>query len=278
MEKTFLPQKNLQGTWKFVNGYEPAYFGVRISDSWRFEYNINPSDPVEGKVEMFTADGSLYNSGIFYQYEFQNPGPYDYDISIHLKDGTAASYKILIISESLLSLQSVAPYRYPGNFVLQAQIEFVGNARYGRLTNFLYDKTIQNTVYSTTLVDGHIMVSHDNGINWSILFVIPYPATINDMRLTNNGKALSFMAADKIMILDLQSLTIVKEFNIPAIEPITWLEKYTVYDNGLTNTAVIITGNKKGPLDIPYNQAFYTIDDGNTWNKIYDSLDNEKFN
>jgi hypothetical protein len=115
MGKTVLPQKNIEGIWEFFNGYEPAFFNVQIGDRWHFKYNINPSDPVEGTIEMFRADGSLYNSGIFYQYEFQNPGPLDYDLRIQVESG-AGSYKILNISDSALSLQSPSPYRYPGNF------------------------------------------------------------------------------------------------------------------------------------------------------------------
>ena len=115
MKKTVLPQKNIEGIWEFTSGYESAYFGVQIGDKWHFQYNINPSDPVEGKVEMFRSDGTLYNSGIFYQFEFQNPGPTDYDLEMRM-ESTAFSYKIQNVPESSLSLQSPSPYRYPGNF------------------------------------------------------------------------------------------------------------------------------------------------------------------
>lgn len=115
MEKTSLPQKNLQGIWEFTTGYEPAFFNVQIGDRWHFQYNINPSDPAEGKVIMFRADGSLYKSATFQQYESNPPGGYDLGIIID-EEGIGASYKIQSITESTLFLQSVAPYRYPGNF------------------------------------------------------------------------------------------------------------------------------------------------------------------
>ncbi|SEW11001.1 hypothetical protein SAMN05421841_1080 [Chryseobacterium wanjuense] len=115
MEKIILPQKNLQGIWEFVTGYEPAYFNVQVGDTWHFQYNINPSFPAEGKLEMFRADGALYNSGVFKQYEIQNPGPSGYELEIYMEN-LGASYTIQNISESSLFLQSVSPYRYPGNF------------------------------------------------------------------------------------------------------------------------------------------------------------------
>ena len=115
MSETVLPQKNLQGVWEFTTGYEPAFFDVQIGDRWHFEYeSINPLDPIEGKLEMF-RDGTLHKSGRFIQREFENPGPYDYDLVINM-EGLGASYKIQSISETSLFLQSPSPYRYPGNF------------------------------------------------------------------------------------------------------------------------------------------------------------------
>jgi hypothetical protein len=88
---------------------------VQVGDRWHFQYNINPSDPAEGKVEMFRADGTLYNDGIFYQYEFENPGPYDYELELRM-ESTGFSYRIVSVNDSSLSLQSPRPYGYPGNF------------------------------------------------------------------------------------------------------------------------------------------------------------------
>lgn len=114
MEKTVLPQKNLQGIWEFITGYEPAFFDVQIGDRWHFQYNVNPSNPAVGKVDMFRA-GTLYKSGSFIQREFQDPGPHDYDLEINL-EGIFRSYKITTLSETRLTLQSPAPYRYPATF------------------------------------------------------------------------------------------------------------------------------------------------------------------
>lgn len=162
-----------------------------------------------------------------------------------------------------------------------AQVSFVGNPEYGRLKNFVYDKNIQNRIYATTYVDKHILVSNDNGVNWSVLYTIPYPAhtpNIQEMRLTNNGTALSFIehfgtgsSLNKIVIVDLETLGVIKEFNFPAGESIRGITDYAIYDNGSMSTAIILTNIDQGTFG--QDRVFYTTNGGGIWSKIYDSED-----
>ena len=50
-----------------------------------------------------------------------------------------------------------------------AQVTYAGNNEYGRLKNFVYDTSIPNRIYATTLTK-HIMVSNDNGISWNLFY------------------------------------------------------------------------------------------------------------
>ncbi|KPH10940.1 T9SS type A sorting domain-containing protein [Chryseobacterium sp. ERMR1:04] len=159
-----------------------------------------------------------------------------------------------------------------------AQVSFAGNPEYGQLRNFVYDKTVSNKIYATTYIDKHIMVSNDNGTTWNVLYTLPYPAyapSISQMKLTNNGTALSFIiyfgpgsSLNEIIVLDLQSLSILKEYNIPSNEAIEKISNYSILDNGNMNTATLFS---KGSSD----KFFKTTNGGNTWTKVYDGANYE---
>ncbi|PKF76119.1 T9SS type A sorting domain-containing protein [Chryseobacterium sp. PMSZPI] len=176
--------------------------------------------------------------------------------------------KVLLILMCILGLQ-----------LSFAQVNFVGNPIYGRMQNFVYDDTIANKIYATTNVDKHILVSNDNGITWNVLYTLPYPTqapNIRQMQLTNNGTALSFIedfgatGLSKVSVLSLNSLNIIKQFNLPPGE-INAIGGYSIYDDGTMNTAILIVkDSSSGP--IAYNRKlFYTINGGTTWSNVYDS-------
>ena len=155
-----------------------------------------------------------------------------------------------------------------------AQVSFAGNPEYGQLRNFVYDKTIQNKIYATTYIGKHIMASSDNGVSWNVFYTLPYPeydANILEMRLTNNGTALSFIQyfglgspLNRLVVLDLQSLNIIKQFNFPPNESIEKIANYALFDDGTMTKAIMLTGGN-------YDKLFYTSDGGTAWTKIYDS-------
>lgn len=159
-----------------------------------------------------------------------------------------------------------------------AQVSFAGNPEYGQLRNFVYDKTVPNKIYATTYIDKHIMVSTNNGTSWNVLYTLPYPAyspNIYQMKLTNNGTALSFIqyfglgsSFNKVIVLDLQSLNIVKEYNMPPNEAVESISNYSILDNGNMNTATMFTNGTN-------NKFFKTTNGGTTWTKVYDGGDHE---
>lgn len=161
---------------------------------------------------------------------------------------------------------------------LSAQVSFSGNPVYGRLTNFVYDATTQNKLYATSL-DKHIMVSTDNGTTWNILHTISdYPflaPVIKQMKLTNNKTALSFVeyygngsSLNKITILDLETLTVLKQYSMPEVQLGQNFGSYTIHDDGTFNIAYILAN---GTTD----KTYYTTDGGENWEKVFDAVDYE---
>jgi len=164
-----------------------------------------------------------------------------------------------------------------------AQVSFTGNPQYGRMQNFVYDKTIDNRIYATTNVDKHILVSADNGSTWNVLYTLPYPTeapNIKEMRLINNGTALSFIedfgpsGNSKVTVLSLGNLQIIKQFNLPPGETDA-IGNYSIYDDGNMNTALMIVMQSVGS-PVPQNRKLYrTTDGGANWINVYDSGDLE---
>lgn len=159
-----------------------------------------------------------------------------------------------------------------------SQVSFVGNQDYGRMRNFAYDKTTPNKIYATTYIGSHIVVSNDNGATWNVLFTLPDPEwapAIQEMRLTNNGTALSFIefygggsTMNKVAVFDLQSKSIIKEIFIPANESIFSIKNYSIYDDGsMTKVSLFTDGDE--------NKFFTTTNGGTSWNKVYDATDHE---
>ncbi|KFC23850.1 hypothetical protein [Epilithonimonas lactis] len=101
-----------------------------------------------------------------------------------------------------------------------SQVGFAGNQDYGMMRNFAYDKITPNKIYATSYIGSHILTSTDNGLTWNVLYTLPDPEwapAIQEMRLTNNGTALSFIefygggsTMNKVAVFDLQSKSIIK--------------------------------------------------------------------
>lgn len=159
-----------------------------------------------------------------------------------------------------------------------AQVSFAGNPEYGQLRNFVYDKTVPNKIYATTYIDKHIMVSNNNGTSWNVLYTLPYPEyapSISQMRLTNNGTALSFIqyfglgsSLNRVIVLNLSTLSILKEYNMPPNEAVESISNYSILDNGNMNTATMFA---KGDND----KFFKTTNGGTTWTKVFDAANYE---
>ena len=159
-----------------------------------------------------------------------------------------------------------------------SQMSFSGNPDYGMLRNFAYDKTTPNKIYASSFIGSHILVSTDNGLTWNVLFTLPNPEwapAIQEMRLTNNGTALSFIEffgggspMNKIAVYDLQTKSIIKEIFVPENEEVFAIKNYSLIDNGTMTSASIITSGTQ-------DKVFTTNDGGSNWNKVYDATDHE---
>jgi xyloglucan-specific exo-beta-1,4-glucanase len=159
---------------------------------------------------------------------------------------------------------------------LNAQVSFAGTNAYGRLKNFVYDAALPNTVYATSL-DKHIMKSTDNGVTWEIMYTASqyafFAPVIQKMKLAKNNTALSFIeyygnasSLNKITVLDLQTLTIVKQYDMPEQELFQNFGSYTL-SNDLDTVFLLANADS--------DKAYYTTNGGETWTKVFDAANFE---
>lgn len=158
-----------------------------------------------------------------------------------------------------------------------AQLEFSGSPQYGRLTNFVYDAVIKNKLYASTL-SKHIMVSTDNGVNWSVLYtpaLINYDPIVRDMKLAKNGTALSFVeyygpgsSLNKIKVVDLATAAVIKEYSMPEINVGRNFNKYVIFNDDTLNTVMILASGND-------DKVFYTTNGGTNWTTVYDNANDE---
>lgn len=160
-------------------------------------------------------------------------------------------------------------------FQMEAQTTFDGSQAYGRMTNFVYDATVQNRIYASTL-GKHIMVSEDNGLNWTVFYTLPYfnyDGEIKNLRLTKNNTALSFAefyapgsSLNRITVIDLQTKQTIRQYNMPSIA-VTSFNDYSLIDNEALDTLVYLS---KGDGE---DKVVYTHDGGTNWSIVFDATD-----
>jgi photosystem II stability/assembly factor-like uncharacterized protein len=152
-----------------------------------------------------------------------------------------------------------------------AQLEAVGSSDYGRIFNITYDPSVENKLYATSLYN-HILVSNDNGQNWEVLFSMSVQdvTTFKDLKLARNNSALSFIkynqgsANNTIIILDLNSNTVIDEIEIPYSSGDKYIESYSLYDAD-PNVILMNTKIDFGTLE----NTYYTTDGGQNWDLVY---------
>jgi xyloglucan-specific exo-beta-1,4-glucanase len=157
-----------------------------------------------------------------------------------------------------------------------AQLTLEGSTDYGKLQDVTYDAFIQNKMYAATQ-GNHIVVSLDNGQNWSILFSYPNSNVfIEDLKLLPGNNALSFSTRGTICILDLTTNLITATFPVPqsgvAGAGPSGSSSYWIHDSGAT-TMLIDTIFSIGFSN--FGKTFYTEDSGATWTEIYYTLNND---
>ncbi|MDG5491293.1 T9SS type A sorting domain-containing protein [Psychroserpens sp. SPM9] len=159
-----------------------------------------------------------------------------------------------------------------------AQLESIGSSDYGRIFNITYDPNIQDKLYATSLFN-HILVSHNNGVDWEVLFSMSVHdvTTFKDLKMTNNNTALSFIKFKQsspdntIIIFDLATNSVIDEIEIPYSSPDRFIKSYSIYSG---NSDVILMNTK-----LDYSTAehtYYTQDGGENWNLVYSKSDNDE--
>ncbi|KAA3620620.1 MAG: T9SS C-terminal target domain-containing protein [Flavobacterium sp.] len=159
-----------------------------------------------------------------------------------------------------------------------SQAVAVGSSDYGRIFDITYDATVENKLYATSLYN-HILVSHDNGENWEVL----YSMSVHDvtkfmeLRLANNNTALSFIKYNQgsgdntLMILDLNTNTIINEIEIPFASSDKYIQSYSISPQD-SNVILMSTRIDFGTI----HNTYYTTDGGQNWDLVYTKSANDE--
>lgn len=161
---------------------------------------------------------------------------------------------------------------------LFAQMEVVGSSEYGRIFDITYDPVTENKLYAVTL-GNHILQSTDNGVTWDILYSLPEQvAIIKSLRMLPKNRVsfyTNYGITDKVYILDLGSLEIIKEYTLPI--PMgsegEWISAYSLWQNN-PDTALVQQGFKIGLAN--FAKVYYTTNGGKTWDEVYYNVDNNE--
>ena len=156
-----------------------------------------------------------------------------------------------------------------------AQTSFEASPNFGKLMDVTYDANIQNKLYAATQ-GNHLVVSTDNGLNWSLLYSFPGSTFLNDLRLVPGNAALSFSTKSNIYIFSLLTNSITATFPVPqsGVEGAgpSYVSTYSLFD--ATGTIMVVdTGIPVGFST--QGKTFFTKDGGTTWTEIYYTVDND---
>lgn len=152
------------------------------------------------------------------------------------------------------------------------QIEPVGSSDYGRIFDIVYDPLEEDKLYSLSLYN-HILVSEDNGENWEVLFSLSTRevTSFRQLKLTHGNTALSFVKYNEssnnntLMILDLNTLEVLDEIEIPYSSTDRYIADYDIFQAD-TNIMIMHTRMDFGDTQ----HTYYTTDGGQNWNLVYD--------
>jgi len=157
---------------------------------------------------------------------------------------------------------------------MNAQVSFEGVSDYGRLQNMTYHPTIQNRIYAATQ-GNHLIISNDNGTNWSLLYSFPNSQT----RITNlkfiGGDFLSFTivgdpAVEGIYTFNTTTNSIASFFASPYTIGGAQITSYDLYDSQGSGIIANVSYNENLA---PKSKVFHSSDGGTNWELIYYSDD-----
>ncbi|MEW5677113.1 T9SS type A sorting domain-containing protein [Flavobacterium enshiense] len=160
-------------------------------------------------------------------------------------------------------------------FFSEAQVSFEASKDYAKLQNITYDPVTQNKLYASTL-GNHIVVSHDNGLSWNLLYTYPGNTFITGLKLLPGNNALSFGTQEAIYIFNLTTNTLSQSVLIPQSgvdgAGLSDLKTYSIHD-AAANIMIVDTGFFVG---LSYQgKTFYTVNGGNTWSEVYYTVSND---
>lgn len=163
---------------------------------------------------------------------------------------------------------------------LNAQMQFEASEDYGQVFDVTFDPNHENVIYART-VTNHIVKSTNKGADWEVIYSHPQEnsyVTIKDMRIINEGTALSFICTsqgtslNKIVIFDLESESVSKEFSSPiGNEPDNLIQSYSIFKDN--DDTVLMHTTKIFDFGLQ-TEIYYTTDGGNNWDLVYTSLEN----
>lgn len=157
----------------------------------------------------------------------------------------------------------------------QAQIQFESSIDYGQIFDVAFDPNQQNVIYART-VTNHIVKSTNHGEDWEVIYSRPQEnwfITIKDMKIINNGEALSFICSaegttfNKVVIFDLETETVTKEFSSPiGTEGGNLIQSYSIFPG---NDDIMLMHTTKMVEFSLTTEVFYTNDGGESWESVY---------
>lgn len=163
---------------------------------------------------------------------------------------------------------------------LNAQMQFEASEDYGQVFDVTFDPNHQNVIYART-VTNHIVKSSNKGADWEVIYSHPQEnlyITIKDMRIINDGTALSFICTaegtplNKVVIFDLETETVTKEFPTPiGNQGGNLIQSYSLYEEN--NDVLLIHTTKMIDFGLQ-TEIYYTTDGGTNWEMVYTSLEN----
>lgn len=161
-----------------------------------------------------------------------------------------------------------------------AQMQFEASEDYGQVFDVTFDPNHQNVIYART-VTNHIVKSTNKGADWEVIYSHPQEnwfITIKDMRIINDGTALSFICTaegtpmNKVVIFDLETETVAKEFPTPiGNQGGNLIQSYSIFSED--DDILLMHTTKMVDFGLQ-TEIYYTTDGGNNWDLVYKSLDN----
>lgn len=160
---------------------------------------------------------------------------------------------------------------------MKAQVEILGSKEFGRIFEVTYSTKEQNTVYAST-INNHILVSKDNGVNWSVLQSFPSSmGDITKMNISKDGNLLTFStiknSIGEVHVFNIATKTIVKTFALPNMWEGPYVAAYNFYGDDTDN--LIVSSQFQYGLGTA-NRVYVTNDGGLTWKEIYYSVEDNQ--